>query len=400
MVATKSSTSSTKKPRVRYFSYQSDQATYIVSKIKTLLKNGYIGDDIAILSPLNSSLAIIENELLKNKIPNIVLENSSMNERYYKKNHICLSTIHKSKVLEWRCFFLIGMSDSIFPRIKDTHETIEEDRRLFYVAITRAQERLFIYYTAKQYEPYVTRFIQDIDKSLYIFEDFDSKYVSSLSNYEMKYEDRKRRNQFPEGRQITQFKNMFLTNEHLFQKIDLTENVISDFPYSIKSENLIKEYREFMVDIVIKYLSGENINYNAVWEKIKTVNVQKGCKRILHCTVKSDSVIDSHVSKNIIDFTNRVKDQSTLLPNIKEHNGIQYIITNMSIIDIQASPHDTIQFEWIFNVIQMYIADFYNTDIEYVFICNPLCGYYYSYNIKEWAKDYYLQCKYWIKENC
>ena len=57
-------------------------------------------------------------------------------------------TIHASKGLEFPIVFVIGMEEGIFPhsRSMDTLEDIEEERRLCYVAMTRAEKRLFLSY--------------------------------------------------------------------------------------------------------------------------------------------------------------------------------------------------------------------------------------------------------------
>ena len=59
---------------------------------------------------------------------------------------VTLSTIHSAKGLEWNTVFIIGAQEGKFPVIRATtnENDIEEERRLFYVAITRAKERLFI----------------------------------------------------------------------------------------------------------------------------------------------------------------------------------------------------------------------------------------------------------------
>lgn len=58
------------------------------------------------------------------------------------KNSVKLSTIHKSKGMEWDSVFLIGVNKDLLPSKKT--EDIEEERRLFYVAITRAENNLYI----------------------------------------------------------------------------------------------------------------------------------------------------------------------------------------------------------------------------------------------------------------
>jgi DNA helicase-2/ATP-dependent DNA helicase PcrA len=55
-------------------------------------------------------------------------------------------TIHASKGLEFPCVFLVGLEENIFPSSMSMYdkEDLEEERRLFYVAITRAKEKLWI----------------------------------------------------------------------------------------------------------------------------------------------------------------------------------------------------------------------------------------------------------------
>lgn len=59
---------------------------------------------------------------------------------------VTLMTIHASKGLEFKVIFIVGLEEGLFPsfRSMDTEEELEEERRLMYVAITRAMERLVI----------------------------------------------------------------------------------------------------------------------------------------------------------------------------------------------------------------------------------------------------------------
>ena len=60
---------------------------------------------------------------------------------------VTLSSVHQAKGLEWKIVFVISLTDGMFPngRVLDADDEymLEEERRLFYVAITRAEERLF-----------------------------------------------------------------------------------------------------------------------------------------------------------------------------------------------------------------------------------------------------------------
>ena len=61
---------------------------------------------------------------------------------------IVLSTIHQAKGLEWHTVFIMHLADGFFPNKRALAEDggVEEERRLFYVAVTRARERLFLTY--------------------------------------------------------------------------------------------------------------------------------------------------------------------------------------------------------------------------------------------------------------
>ena len=65
-----------------------------------------------------------------------------------KKEGVCLSSIHHAKGLEWRVVFLVWLTEGMFPtgRSLENSETLEEERRLFYVATTRCKEELYLTY--------------------------------------------------------------------------------------------------------------------------------------------------------------------------------------------------------------------------------------------------------------
>ena len=67
-------------------------------------------------------------------------------KRRDKKDTLTLSTIHSAKGLEWNTVFLIHLCDGQLPSYKslDNQDSLEEERRLFYVAATRAKRRLFL----------------------------------------------------------------------------------------------------------------------------------------------------------------------------------------------------------------------------------------------------------------
>jgi DNA helicase-2/ATP-dependent DNA helicase PcrA len=64
------------------------------------------------------------------------------------KEAVNLSTVHQAKGLEFHTVFVIWLTDGMFPssRSLNTRDALEEERRLFYVAITRARDELYLTY--------------------------------------------------------------------------------------------------------------------------------------------------------------------------------------------------------------------------------------------------------------
>ena len=66
---------------------------------------------------------------------------------------VTLMTLHSAKGLEFSCVFLAGMEEGLFPmsRALERPEDLEEERRLFYVGITRAEEKLYLSHAARRW---------------------------------------------------------------------------------------------------------------------------------------------------------------------------------------------------------------------------------------------------------
>jgi len=89
-------------------------------------------------------------------------------------SQVLLMTLHAAKGLEFPVVFLVGLEDGVFPHLRSLGEPreLEEERRLAYVGITRARERLYLTHAwartlwgATQYNP-PSRFIEEIPESL------------------------------------------------------------------------------------------------------------------------------------------------------------------------------------------------------------------------------------------
>ncbi|MBP6942532.1 MAG: ATP-dependent helicase [Candidatus Buchananbacteria bacterium] len=102
---------------------------------------------------------------------------------------VVLSTIHQAKGLEWAVVLLIGLCDGQFPHSKvfERPEEMEEERRLFYVAVTRAKRELYLLYpkiTRTDFYARPSQFLTELDPDLY---DEDGKQSSGSSD-EIRYE--------------------------------------------------------------------------------------------------------------------------------------------------------------------------------------------------------------------
>ncbi|MDE6946046.1 MAG: ATP-dependent helicase [Anaeroplasmataceae bacterium] len=75
-----------------------------------------------------------------------------LNEDSPKEKGISLLTLHKAKGLEYNTVFLISCNEGIIPSPKNRNEKLEEERRLMYVGITRAKERLYLSYSLTHFQ--------------------------------------------------------------------------------------------------------------------------------------------------------------------------------------------------------------------------------------------------------
>jgi len=94
------------------------------------------------------------------------------------KPRVSLMTIHLAKGLEFPYVYIVGLEENLFPSAMsmNTRSEIEEERRLFYVALTRAEQQVYLSYAESRYrwgklidcEP--SRFIEEIDENFVHFE--------------------------------------------------------------------------------------------------------------------------------------------------------------------------------------------------------------------------------------
>ena len=137
---------------------------------------------------LNGTRDFIEGQLeladadtgLANFLQDISLATDFDIKNNYEMDEVSLMTIHLSKGLEFPYVFIVGLEEDLFPSALSLNSRgeLEEERRLFYVALTRAEKRAYISYTLSRYR---WGKIVDVEASRFI-EEMDTEYLEFNNN--------------------------------------------------------------------------------------------------------------------------------------------------------------------------------------------------------------------------
>ena len=111
------------------------------------------------------------NVLLGDYLSEVSLLTDQDSDKDGDDEKITLMTVHSAKGLEFKNVFVVGMEENLFPSsmVGDSPRALEEERRLFYVAITRAEEHCFLSYAKTRFRygkmefGSPSRFLKDID---------------------------------------------------------------------------------------------------------------------------------------------------------------------------------------------------------------------------------------------
>ena len=112
-----------------------------------------------------------ENILLTDFLSEVSLLTDQDNEKEEDAEKITLMTIHSAKGLEFKNVFVVGLEENLFPSALslNSYKELEEERRLFYVAITRAEEHCYLSFAKSRFKygkmefSSPSRFLKDID---------------------------------------------------------------------------------------------------------------------------------------------------------------------------------------------------------------------------------------------
>jgi len=118
---------------------------------------------------------VVEGEIEEDRSLTSYIQNISLltdqDEKSEEKDYITLMSIHAAKGLEFDCVFVVGLEENLFPSFMslETPGGLDEERRLFYVAITRARKHLTLSYALNRYrfgklkQSGPSRFLEEID---------------------------------------------------------------------------------------------------------------------------------------------------------------------------------------------------------------------------------------------
>ena len=140
------------------FDDENKEFNFIISEI---LNSKIERKEIFVLARTNSPLRELSLLLKSKNIPHIVKNNEIIRSVSAKSGEVTLATIHSIKGLEAKMVFIIGCNEINFPCKASDHPVIEmikledydkeeEEKRLFYVALSRAKEKLYLTYTGKK----------------------------------------------------------------------------------------------------------------------------------------------------------------------------------------------------------------------------------------------------------
>lgn len=128
---------------------------------------------------------------LRDFLAGLSLDDERDDDDIEKKSGVCLITMHAAKGLEFPYVYIIGMENGLVPHTRSVDEgNLDEERRLLYVGITRAQEQLTMTYCAKRIKYGQEErcapscFLQEIPKSCYEWIDYEAMMKEPVSEEE------------------------------------------------------------------------------------------------------------------------------------------------------------------------------------------------------------------------
>ena len=192
---------------------------------------------------------------LNNYMEDVALLTDQDNEKPEDTDRVTLMTIHSAKGLEFKNVFIVGVEENLFPSNQSGQKTLEdfeEERRLFYVALTRAEQNAYLSYARQRYKwgkldfCDKSRFIDEIDPQ-YLNMPIEKDPVFYVDNQDLNFSAPKPR---PQNSVISGFRSTLARQPDLQQKLSKLreakkETDAFDFsnPEDIQSGMLVEHQR-------------------------------------------------------------------------------------------------------------------------------------------------------------
>jgi len=195
--------------------------------------------------------------ILPEFMKDVALLTDTDNEKEEDFNKVTLMTIHASKGLEFPYVFVVGMEEGLFPSMMsgNSQSDLEEERRLFYVAITRAEKRLFLSYANIRFKwgQYI-----DSDASRFLSE-LDQRYISKKNFAKEQKTERKPHNIFAKTK--TPYKNNLPPKRFVKTNTSVNHSINKSDLSKLKNGQLVK-HAKFGTGKIIN-IEGEGSNKKA-----------------------------------------------------------------------------------------------------------------------------------------
>ena len=168
-------------------------------------------------------------------LQDVALLTNADNEKKEDRDKVTLMTIHAAKGLEFPYVFVVGLEENLFPSqmALTSRAELEEERRLFYVAVTRAEKEIHISYASSRYkwgslifcEP--SRFIEEIKEEYleYTFQKGNAQHQNSITDVD---DDGWGGGRYPSKNNFNSQKNV------LHPKKEVPPKVIQSIPKNLK----------------------------------------------------------------------------------------------------------------------------------------------------------------------
>jgi DNA helicase II / ATP-dependent DNA helicase PcrA len=211
---------------------------------------------------------------LGNYLEDVALLTDQDNDKDEDRDKVTLMTVHSAKGLEFKNVFVVGLEEDLFPSLrqgeKQTDDALEEERRLFYVALTRAKENAYFSYANQRYRwgnldfcsP--SRFLEELDEQ-YLDQSGNSAFNNTGRNRNF-FDSETTRTQFTRQTTTPFFKSVHQQNIY-GKKLASLKETVGDSSFAADDSSKIQtgmtvEHQRFGEGKVLK-IEGEIPNIKA-----------------------------------------------------------------------------------------------------------------------------------------